>query len=83
MKKYNEDYSGFVNPPTAAYPYGSPKNATTDTAEDGTPVEAGWVSDAWGFFQSAVDEAGITPNGQAESVANPQILGALKKSSCK
>ncbi|WPH64010.1 tail tubular protein [Vibrio phage vB_VpP_1] len=79
MRKYNEDYAGFVNPPNAAYPYGSPKNATTDTAENGTPVEEKWVGDAWGFFQSVVDEAGITPNGQTESVANPQILEGIKK----
>lgn len=79
MKKYSEDYPGFVNPPTDAYPYGSPKNATTDTSEDGTPVEAGWVSDVWGFIQSIVKEAGVVPNGNADSVANPQILSALKK----
>jgi len=79
MRKYNEDYAGFVNPPDAAYPNGSPKNATTDTAEDGTPVEEKWVGDVWGFFQSIITEAGETPNGQTESAANPQILSALIK----
>ena len=79
MRNYGIDYPGFVNPPDQAYPYSSPKNATTDTAEDGTPVEEKWVGDVWGFFQSAVSEAGITPNGQTESVSNPQILSAIKK----
>jgi len=80
MRKYNEDYAGFVNPPDSANPYGSPKNATTDTAEDGTPVEEKWVGDVWGFLQSIMVDAGETPNGQTESVANPQVLNALKKS---
>lgn len=78
MRNYGVDYPGFVNPPDAAYPYSSPKNATTDTAEDGTPVEEKWVGDVWGFNQSVMSEAGVTPNGQTESVSNPQILTALK-----
>lgn len=80
MRNYGVDYPGFVNPPDSAYPYSSPKNATTDTSEDGTPVEEKWVGDVWGFFQSAVSQAGVTPNGQTESVANPQILSAIQKS---
>lgn len=79
MRNYSKDYPGFVNAPDAAYPQGSPKNATTDTAEDGTPVEQGWVADQWGFMQSVMYEAGDTPNEQSESVSNPQILTALKK----
>lgn len=78
MRNYAQDYPGFVNPPDAAYPQGSPKNATTDTAEDGTPVEQGWVGDVWGFNQSIMAESGVAPNGQTESVSNPQILTALK-----
>ena len=79
MRNYSKDYPGFVNAPNAAYPQGSPKNATTDTAEDGTPVEQGWVADQWGFMQSVMHEAGDTPNEQSESVSNPQVLNALKK----
>lgn len=79
MRNYSKDYPGFVNAPDAAYPQGSPKNATTDTAEDGTPVEQGWVADQWGFMQSVMHEAGDTPNEQSESVSNPQVLTALKK----
>lgn len=78
MRNYGADYQGFVNPPDSAYPYSSPKNATTDTAEDGTPVEEKWVGDVWGFFQSIAAEAAVTPNGQTESVSNPQILSMLK-----
>lgn len=80
MRNYSQDYPGFVNPPDAAFPQGSPKNATTDTAEDGTPVEEKWVGDLWGFLQSVMADAGETPNGQTESVSNPQVLNALKKS---
>lgn len=78
MRNYAQDYPGFVNPPDDAYPQGSPKNATTDTAEDGTPVEQGWVGDVWGFFQSLASEGGVAPNGQTESLANPQLVDALK-----
>ncbi|AUR82875.1 hypothetical protein NVP1029O_42 [Vibrio phage 1.029.O._10N.261.55.A7] len=80
MRNYSADYPGFVNPPDAAYPQGSPKNATTDTAEDGTPVEEKWVGDYWGLAQSAMAQAGDTPNGQTDSVSNPQILTAIQKS---
>lgn len=79
MRDYSQDYPGFVNPPDAAYPQGSPKNATTDTAEDGTPVEEKWVGDVWGFLQSIMSEAGTSVNGQTESVSNPQLITAIKK----
>ena len=79
MINYGIKYAGFVNAPNAAYPWASAKNSTTDTSEDGYPIEEAGVNDVIGFHSSIMAEAGDAPNGQPDSVANPQLLGALKK----
>lgn len=72
-------YPGKTAAPDAAYPQGSAQNITTPGDGIGTPLEEQWVNDVFGFFQAAINEAGITPNGTPDSVSNPQILNAVKR----
>lgn len=78
MKKWSDIYGNTANPPTTAFPFGSAKNSTTETSEDGTPIDDQLVNDPYGFMTSVMAEGGITPNGQSESKSNPQVLTALK-----
>ena len=62
-----------------AYPYGKALNVQNGVEGTGTPLEAEWLNDIWGSQQALLDDAGITPNGQPDSVGNSQYLDALKK----
>ena len=62
----------------SAYPYGRALNIQGGVEGTGTPLEAEWVNDMWGFQQSLLYAAGVVPNGQADSVSNSQYLEALK-----
>lgn len=62
-----------------AYPYGKALNVQNGVEGTGTPLEAEWVNDLWGSQQALLAEAGISPNGQPDSVGNSQYLEALKK----
>jgi hypothetical protein len=60
------------------YPQGKAKNELVDGDGSGTPLEATWVSDIWGFFQAALSKAGITPSGAADKVGVSQYLQSLE-----
>tara|TARA_R110002012_G_scaffold49804_2_gene128766 strand:+ start:27499 stop:29634 length:2136 start_codon:yes stop_codon:yes gene_type:complete len=62
-----------------AYPYGKALNVQNGVEGTGTPLEAEWLNDIWGSQQALLAEAGISPNGQPDSVGNSQYLDALKK----
>lgn len=70
-------YPGRVNPADSNYPYGSIKNKSPG-ADDGTPLDADWGNDIWGFLQSLLNAASITPNGVVERVGSSQYLNALR-----
>lgn len=59
------------------YPFGKAKNTTDDTTFDGTPYNADVINDQFGFFQKLLSEAGITPNGAADTVVSSQYFEAL------
>jgi hypothetical protein len=61
----------------SGWPFGKPRNVGVPGDRTGTPLEAAWVSDTWGFQQSILDAAGVTPNGQPDSADNIQYLEAL------
>lgn len=63
----------------SAYPYGRALNIQNGVEGTGTPLEAEWVNDQWGFNQALLAEAGIVPSGQADKVGDSQYLEALKK----
>ncbi len=73
--------TAFVGRITAAdvdYPYGSSKNETTAGAGDGTPYEKIRADDIFGLQQSLLDEAGIVPSGDAETVPDSQYKEAIR-----
>ena len=77
--RVTDEFGARANPPDAAYPDGSLKNETTPgVSNDGSPLDQRVGNDWEGFKQSTLAEAGVTANGQPDSVTNPQILDSLK-----
>lgn len=75
-----DEFGSRANPPSADYPGGSLKDETTPgVSNDGSPLASRVGNDFQGFMQSALAEAGISANGDPDSVSNPQILDSLKK----
>jgi len=72
-------YPGKIAPSTADYPYGAARNITVPGDGTGTPWEAALVNDLFGFQQSLLSFAGITPSGTPEKVGASQYLQALRK----
>ena len=60
------------------YPQGKARNLVNGEQGTGTPFDATWVNDLWGFNQALLAFAGITPNGQPDNVTTSQYLDALK-----
>lgn len=60
------------------YPFGKARNVTVLGDGSGTPLEAAWVNDLWGFMQAAVDYASITPSGVPDKVGASDVLEAVK-----
>lgn len=77
--KIFEKYGPRANPADADYPHGSIKNESVPGANDGTPLEAAWANDYAGADAALFAEAGITPNGQSDTVGNSQRVEAIKK----
>lgn len=71
------DFIGRINAPNSAYPFGSAKDETSASAGDGTPYIKARADDVFGMQQSLLTAGGITPNGNPDSVTNPQYLSAL------
>lgn len=62
----------------AAYPQGKARNAVTFQDGTGTPLERDWLNDLWGFLQSLLASAGITPSGSPDEVGASQYLSAVQ-----
>ncbi len=72
-------YDGKINEADLAnYPQGKAQNVTTPGDNTGTPWDQIGLNDEWGFLQSILARAGVTPNNQPDSVGNPQYLDALE-----
>lgn len=65
MAYATSDLTGTVEAPSVTYPNGAPKNAPS-----GTRVNFKMVNDMWQFFQKAMSDFGITPNGQPDNSSN-------------
>lgn len=61
-----------------AYPHGKAKNVVTAGDGSGTPLEKDWVNDLWGFLQSLLDIASITPSGDPDEVGASDYLDAME-----
>lgn len=75
--KLNERYPGRFDNPSAGYPQGSFKNRSAPDVLDGSYLEKDWANDKEGFFQSLIASAGISPNGNVDSVGASQFFDAL------
>jgi len=73
-----EDEYTNSTPASVDYPEGSFKNATSGTAQDGTPFEKVWADDIYGFLQALLAEAVITPSGTADTALVSQYLLAIQ-----
>jgi hypothetical protein len=62
----------------SAYPQGKARNAGTYQDGTGTPLEKRWVNDLWGFLQSLLADASITPSGAPDEVGASDYLDAVK-----
>jgi hypothetical protein len=61
-----------------AYPQGKARNAGTFQDGTGTPLEKSWVNDLWGYLQSLLASAGVTPSGTPDQVGASDYLTATK-----
>lgn len=77
--KIYEKFAPRANPADGDYPYGSIKNESVPGAKDGTPLDAEWGNDYAGFDAALLDEAGIVPSGDPDTVGNSQRVEAIKK----
>ena len=75
--KPNELFIGKITDPDAAYPLGSARNVTTPGDGTGTPLVADLLNDIFGFQQSLLSAAGLTANGNPDSVNNSQYKDAI------
>ncbi len=71
------EFPGQSTPADANYPYGSARNVSAPGANDGTPLVARLVNDIYGFLQRLLDEAGITPSGNPDTVVDSDYYDAL------
>jgi hypothetical protein len=63
----------------SGYPYGKARNVVTAGDGSGTPWEADLVNDLFGFLQSLLVGAGITPSNTPDKVGTSQYLDAIAK----
>ena len=71
-------YSGNVIATDAAYPLGKAKNVTSQDDGTGTPLEAAWLNDLWGFLQALLAEAAIDASGDPDTATASQYLQAIQ-----
>ena len=76
--KIETAFPGRSNSGTPAYPNGSFRNRSSETAEDGTYLRADWANDIFGFLSRLLDEASITPDGDPDTVLDSQYFTALE-----
>lgn len=71
-------YAGQVVTGDAGYPRGKARNITVSGDGTGTPLEANWVNDIWGFFQAILAETSTVPTGTPDAVGASQYLDSIK-----
>lgn len=76
----SDQYPGKTKVPDANYPFGSAQNITTPGDGTGMPWEKAWVDDVIGLMSSILDDVGVIPNGNPDTVLVAQYRDALKKS---
>lgn len=74
------EYPGQIAAADAAYPFGAARNDTVPDDGLGTPLEAKWMNDFFGFGAAILSDAAVSsvPNGTPEQVGASQYLDGLK-----
>jgi hypothetical protein len=62
----------------ADYPQGKARNAGSFQDGTGTPLEADWLNDVWGFLQAILSAAELTPSGTPDTATVSQYLDGLR-----
>lgn len=70
--------SGKVDPVTAAWPDGEPRNVTADGAGDGTPFEVAGYKDWEGLRQGLILQGSITPSGTSDTAMVSQLVEGVR-----
>lgn len=71
-------YAGQIDTSDPAYPHGKARNVTTPGDGTGTPLEARWLNDLYGFQQALLAEVAAIPSGSPDEVGASQYLDAVK-----
>ena len=77
--RVTDEFGVRANAPDAAYPDGSLKNESAPLANDGSPLDERVGNDWEGTKQYLLQRTNTTPNGQPDSVTNPQIGKAIEQ----
>lgn len=72
-----DEYGGQTLTSDAGYPFGKARNQIVEGDGVGTPFEEKWLNDLWGFLQSLLVEASITPSGDPDEVGASQYMEAF------
>lgn len=71
------DYT-YSNAASTDYPNGSAKNASGPNMTDGTPCDAAWVNDLFGFQQAVLSAAGVVASGAPDTAQVSQLRDAIE-----
>lgn len=71
------EYPAQIITSDAGWPYGKAQNDSVPGDGSGTPLEAEWVSDLFGWQQALLDEASVTPSGNPDKVGASQYMAAM------
>lgn len=74
----SNEYAAQVSSGDAGWPLGKAKNVVVSGDGTGTPLDAEWLNDLWGFLQAVLAEAGATASGNPDQVGASQYLDAIK-----
>lgn len=73
----SDTYPGQTLSSDPDYPHGKARNVTVSGDGTGTPLEATWLNDLWGFLQALLAEGAVTPSGDPDKVGASDYLTAL------
>lgn len=73
----NDRYPAETAAPTPQYPYGAFRDRSSPTATDGTKLQEDWSNDFFALHWALLKNAGMTPNGKADTVESSQYFDAL------
>jgi len=72
----NTLYPTKTGAPTAAWPYGVPRDVSATGADDGTPWAENWQKDFEAWRQWVLHRGGETPNGNPDDTLTSQVVKA-------